>query len=534
MKSRSGELYHITLQDIADRVGVSTATVSQALSGKGRMADATRARILQVVEELAYQPDHYAQNLARRQATQAGGKRLRRTRGSNIPPAGLMAFYEVPQLLEVVQLEWQQRDEEGYAVDDYREQLAALGKPSKQKLYRLYTELFSAPLRPNFGYDEPRPLADIRRARPDGPRAVPVVITSTALYERIYGAWLGRVVGCVLGKPLQMGWAKSKVLQYLQLADSYPLTDYIPRVVSPPPDFELKPDVTGHFRGEIHGAPCDDDTDFTLLAMHILETYGLDFKTTDVATVWLTHLPYFGIHTAERAVYRNLVWNVHPEEAAVFVNPEREYGGARTRADLYGYVAPGKPELAAALAYRDVALSHTKNGVYSAMLMAAMLAWAFVTQDIEEIVRVGLSEIPRGCRLAEVVNAVLDAYRSGDDWELAYERLLLSYGAYSPVHTLNNTAWVILALLYSRGDLTRALGMAVACGMDTSSNAASVGSIMGLLCAASQIPAQWTVPLEDTLCTALAQLPTARISELARRTAVIAEATLINGAPVVG
>lgn len=516
----------VTLEDIANQVGVSVATVSQALSGKGRMAESTRARILQVVEELAYQPDQYAQNLARRHATYVGGKRLRRAAGKMLPPPGLMAFYEVPQILEVLQLELQQRDEEGYAVNGYREQLAGLAKPSKQKLYGLYTELLSAPLRPDFGYDEPDALADIRRARPDGPRAASVVITSNTLYERIYGAWLGRVAGCVAGKPLQMGWSKSKVTQYLQLAGSYPLVDYVPRLVSPPPGFELKPEAAGCFRGEIHGAPCDDDTDFTLLALHILETNGVDFKTTDVATEWLRRLCYFGIHTTERAVYRNLVWNVHPEEAATFVNPEREFDGARARADLYGYVAPGKPELAATLAYKDAALSHTKNGVYSAMLMAAMLAWAFVTDDIEEIVRVGLSEIPRNCRLAEAINAVLTAYRAGDDWELAYERLLLSYGAYSPIHTLNNTAWVILALLYGGGDFDRALGLAVTCGMDTGSNAASVGSVMGLLHSRARIPAHWIAPLADTLCTALSQSYETRISELARRTAVLAERIL--------
>jgi ADP-ribosylglycohydrolase/transcriptional regulator with XRE-family HTH domain len=522
----------ITLQDIADRVGVSTATVSQALSGKGRMAEATRARILQVVEELAYQPDQYAQNLARRNATQAGGKRLRHPKGPNVPPPGLMAFYDLPQLEEVLRLELQQREEEGYAVNGYREQLEALARPSKKKLYQVYVDLLSAPQRPDFGYEEPETLAEIHLARPDGPRTVPVVITAGALRERIHGAWLGRVAGCVLGKPLEMGWSKNMVCQYLQLAGSYPLTGYVPRVVPLPPDFELKREATGAFLGEIRGAPCDDDTDFTLLALQTLESYGLGFETTDVATMWLSHLPYFGIHTAERAVYRNLVWNVHPEQAACFVNPQREYAGARTRADLYGYVTPGKPELAAALAYRDASLSHAKNGVYAAMLMAAMLAWAYVTDDPVEIVRVGLTEIPRRSRLAEAVNAVLDAYETGGpehDWEPAYERLLLDYGAYSPIHTLNNTAWVILALLYGRGDVDRTLGLAVACGMDTSSNAANVGSVMGLLHTAAGISARWVAPLEDTLRTALAHGSTARISELAHRTALIAEQTLNNG-----
>mgnify|MGYP001145759689 CR=1 FL=1 len=60
---------------------------------------------------------------------------------------------------------------------------------------------------------------------------------------------------------------------------------------------------------------------------------------------------------------------------------------ARRSARLAGWAAAGV--LAAAclaswlLAYRDASLSHTKNGIYSAMFMAAMLAWAFVTDDID-------------------------------------------------------------------------------------------------------------------------------------------------------
>ena len=52
----------VTLEDIAQRAGVSTAAVSQALSGKGALSQATRERILQVVEELSYQPDKVAQS----------------------------------------------------------------------------------------------------------------------------------------------------------------------------------------------------------------------------------------------------------------------------------------------------------------------------------------------------------------------------------------------------------------------------------------------------------------------------------------
>jgi DNA-binding LacI/PurR family transcriptional regulator len=52
-----------TLQDIADRVGVARATVSLALSGKGRMSAQTRERIRAVAAELNYVPNAVARNL---------------------------------------------------------------------------------------------------------------------------------------------------------------------------------------------------------------------------------------------------------------------------------------------------------------------------------------------------------------------------------------------------------------------------------------------------------------------------------------
>ena len=36
----------------------------------------------------------------------------------------------------------------------------------------------------------------------------------------------------------------------------------------------------------------DDDIDYTILGLHILETYGFDFGPENVAREWLTHFPF--------------------------------------------------------------------------------------------------------------------------------------------------------------------------------------------------------------------------------------------------
>ncbi|WP_067835943.1 ADP-ribosylglycohydrolase family protein [Nocardia lijiangensis] len=197
------------------------------------------------------------------------------------------------------------------------------------------------------------------------------------LLDRIYGGWLGRCVGCTLGKPLENGfvWTREHIRAYLERAGAYPLTDYVPAVLPPP--FPLNPTWPVSARGRVDGAPRDDDIDYTVLGLHLLESRGLNFTTDDVATLWLERLPFLQTYTAERVAYRNLVDGLHPPKTATFRNPYREWIGAMIRADIFGYVNPGNPQRAAALAAREAAVSHTGNGIYAAMWAAALIAAAF-------------------------------------------------------------------------------------------------------------------------------------------------------------
>ncbi len=55
-----------TIEDIAQELGVSKTTVSRAISGKGRIGQATRQRVLDCIEEHGYRPNVLAKGLAQR------------------------------------------------------------------------------------------------------------------------------------------------------------------------------------------------------------------------------------------------------------------------------------------------------------------------------------------------------------------------------------------------------------------------------------------------------------------------------------
>ena len=55
----------MTIAEVARLAGVSTGTVSRALNGRARIAEETREKIMRIVKQTGFVPDHGAQRLAR-------------------------------------------------------------------------------------------------------------------------------------------------------------------------------------------------------------------------------------------------------------------------------------------------------------------------------------------------------------------------------------------------------------------------------------------------------------------------------------
>lgn len=61
-----------TIQEVAKRAGVSSATVSRVLNGNSRVSDANRDRVRAAVADLAYRPNRVARSLRRQQTETIG------------------------------------------------------------------------------------------------------------------------------------------------------------------------------------------------------------------------------------------------------------------------------------------------------------------------------------------------------------------------------------------------------------------------------------------------------------------------------
>ncbi|MFF4754459.1 ADP-ribosylglycohydrolase family protein [Streptomyces sp. NPDC002514] len=344
--------------------------------------------------------------------------------------------------------------------------------------------------------------------------------TEPDLADRVLGGWLGRIAGNMLGKPVERGdvWTRERIDGYLRRTAALPLTDYLPEPADERDRADLRPEWRQCVRGRVHGSCRDDDVDYTLLGLLLLERHGFGFSTEQVGEEWLLRLPYLQTFTAERAAYRNLANGLKPPLTATYDNPYQEWIGALIRADIYGWTQPYAPRRAAALARRDAALSHTGNGVYGAMWAAALVSAAFTAPGVRDAIDTALSVIPASSRLARTVRRVLSLHATRMTWEDTVATMAQETAGLGWIHTVPNVAVLTAGLLYGDGDFTRTIALTVRGGLDTDSNGATAGSVAGVLTGAAAVPAQWTDPLEDTVRSAVFGFDGARISDLAART----------------
>ncbi len=339
-------------------------------------------------------------------------------------------------------------------------------------------------------------------------------------------AWQGRISGCVLGKPVEVlsfREGRAGIEAYLQRAGAWPLRDYVPLVEGTMVDRLGRACCRDH----IARAEPDDDINYTVLALLLLEQHGAGFDTADVARAWLRLLPAGATWTAERAAYGTLLSNMADE----FVNGEdagfdlgmcsdnrfNEWIGAQIRADLYGWVCPGRPALAAELARRDAALSHRGEGVHGAAFVAAFAAAIPAAEKLDEALRAALCEVPAESGVATAVRFGRELVGKGD----AVDRLHEEFAGLPPVHTLNNLALVVWALFSARGDFAAAVGNAVAGGWDTDCNGATVGGLFGLT--GAPVPRAWTAPWAGRIGLTLAGHAEVSLDELVARTIAVAD-----------
>jgi len=429
-----------------------------------------------------------------------------------------MTYPETPdyrRLIDQITLYTQLKHEHG------AEGIAPILAQTESALQQAVEELRVLPGDAEMARREPDDLAGIQALRPDGPRRLWDSFDEPAYRERLSGALLGRMAGNVLGAPVEFWTIERMASLAKENGEAFPPTDYWRYVPNP---FKLRYQTTpveAYTRDKLNGVPVDDDLAYTLLGLLVLEDFGPDFDIEDIGKAWVTYLPF--ACTAEDVALRNLRAGVPALQAGATDNPYNEWIGADIRSDPWGYLAPGLPERAAEMAYRDAYISHRRQGIYGEMFFTAAIAAAFAVDDPVEALEIGLTEIPAQCALTKAARWALDIAPQIGDYRQARDAMEERFRGMHRVHTINNACLTIWGITIGGTDFTRVIAETVAMGMDNDCTAATAGSIVGAIVGKQGIPEHWYRNFGDTVHSYLIGHPSFSIRDLIGRFTTQAE-----------
>ncbi len=325
--------------------------------------------------------------------------------------------------------------------------------------------------------------------------------------DKVLACWLGKNIGGTLGTPVEG----------IKYTHAFTYYDW---------------DVTRRWKKDPSWTPGEplqnDDLDFQLVWVKMLEDRGIHVKFRDFADYWLKHLHKHWYAEYSFCIY-NLQRGLMPPVSGAFQNYWVDEMGSPIRSEIWACVAPADPQLAASLAWMDSSLDHTGGeGRWGEMFWAAAESAAFVTKDPMTLIKIGLSMIPISCSIARSVREAVWCFENKLDWGEARERIATIFGHVQPCNAIPNHGFAVIGLLYGKdyGDI---LCKAVNCGFDTDCTGATLGSLLGIMGGTAGIPEEWKKPVgyAITPCaqTIMDGLPKT-ITELTERTAKIAEKLL--------
>jgi ADP-ribosylglycohydrolase len=292
--------------------------------------------------------------------------------------------------------------------------------------------------------------------------------------ERVYAGVLGKLIGVYLGRPFE-GWTYKQILKELGEID-YFVNERIP----------WKPPLV----------VTDDDITGTFTFLRALPDYcnSLDLTPVQIGQTWLNYIIEertilwwggFG-NSTEHTAYIRLKNGVEaPASGSIEMNGAiiAEQIGAQIFIDGWAMVAPGNPELAADLAKRAASVSHDGEAIYASQVLAAMEAQAFLESDINKLLDVGVSFIPKDSVIYRMIADIRDWHAAEPDWHTGRAKIagLYNYENYGGnCHMVPNHGLIILGLLYGDSDFSKSMLVVNTAGWDTDCNSGNLGCLLGI------------------------------------------------------
>lgn len=284
-----------------------------------------------------------------------------------------------------------------------------------------------------------------------------IQVPAATVTDKIRGGLLGQILGNLNGIPYEF--------KYIE--DAGDLKNYVPALPN--------------------GAFTDDDTDFEWVYIYTMQKNRKVFLPyEDVQALWKERINR-NIWCSNRYARHLMDLDIKPPMTGyISFNPWAEFNvSGQFLSETYGLLAPAMPQTAAKIGLHYTKVAIDNEPAQTTQLFTAMIATAFVENDINQILNAGIASIDPQSNTLKIINDVKEWHRQNPkNWREA-RRLLKEKYTQEAGRTRDrngtelNTGAIIMAFLYGEGDFSETLKLSFNLGWDADCNAATLGTILG-------------------------------------------------------
>lgn len=292
-------------------------------------------------------------------------------------------------------------------------------------------------------------------------------IKPEVLKDKIVGGWAGKMIGVTYGAPTEFR-AQSKIF-----------TDSI----------KWKP-------SDIKGSMWQDDIYVQLTFLMSMDKYGMDAPAKKFQEMFAkAGYPLWHANMQARKNYYDSIFV--PASGSPEYNLHADDIDFQIEADYIGFMCPGMPETASAIAEKIGHIMNYGDGVYGGIFVGALYSEAFFESDILKIIEKALGSIPSESEYSKIIRDIIKLHQQyPSDWQTAWKELeakwgdvdICGAGSTFNIDAKLNGAYIVMGLLYGEGDPLKTLEITTRCGQDSDCNPSNAMAVLGVIKGFSGLP----------------------------------------------
>lgn len=280
------------------------------------------------------------------------------------------------------------------------------------------------------------------------------------LKDKIAGGWAGKMIGVTYGAPTEFR-AQGKI--------------YSDSIKWQPSD--------------IKGSMWQDDIYVQLTFLMSMDKYGIDAPAKKYQEMFAK--AGYGLWHANMQARKNYYDSIFaPQSGMPEYNLHADDIDFQIEADYIGFMCPGMPGTAIAIADKIGRIMNYGDGIYGGMFVAALYSEAYFESDIPKIIDKALLSIPSGSDYFRIIQDVIKLYQQyPSDWQAAWQELenkwgdvdICGAGSTFNIDAKLNGAYIVMGLLYGEGDPLKTLEISTRCGQDSDCNPSNALAVLGVI-----------------------------------------------------